>query len=73
MVEKFMCVQPYHITTSSLTIRIIQADTYEVLIPAFQPARYRISDSDGISHIPRMHRIEPATDSIRYPGVERLK
>ncbi|KAF8346918.1 hypothetical protein F5887DRAFT_1073005 [Amanita rubescens] len=52
--------------------REIHVDTYEVLVPAFQPARYRISDSDGISHIPRMHRIYPATDSTKHTGLERL-
>ena len=54
----------------------IQADTYEVLVPAFQPTRYRISDCDRISHIPRMHRSVPAVDlpaPVRIPGVERLE
>lgn len=54
----------------------IQVDTYEVLVPAFQPTRYRISDNDRISHIPRMHRSVPANDPpppVRYAGVERLE
>src|SRR6266550_7311089 len=51
---------------------IIQVDTYEVLVPAFQPARYRICDSDRIARIPRIHRSVPAVASspVVYSEVE---
>ncbi|KAF8346919.1 hypothetical protein F5887DRAFT_1073006 [Amanita rubescens] len=54
--------------------REIHVDTYEVLVPAFQPARYRISDSDRIAHIPRMHRSIPvvAPSPVVCPEAERL-
>ncbi|KAF8634863.1 hypothetical protein AX15_000618 [Amanita polypyramis BW_CC] len=60
--------------------REIHVDTYEVLVPAFQPMRYRISDSCRVSHIQRIHRgvslVEPSPITtvpvVRYPGIERL-
>ncbi|KAF8640784.1 hypothetical protein AX17_000433 [Amanita inopinata Kibby_2008] len=56
--------------------REIHVDTFEVLVPAFQPARYQISDSYKISHIPRLHRHPTRAISVvehsRHNGVERL-
>lgn len=39
--------------------REIHTDTYEVLVPAFQPARYQVSDACRITHIQRMDRGVP--------------
>ncbi|KAK2460102.1 hypothetical protein APHAL10511_007868 [Amanita phalloides] len=63
--------------------REIHVETYEVLVPALQPTRYRICDADRIAHIPRMHRNAPVIINtpitsasplppMRYPGIERL-